>query len=399
MPHFSYQATLANGQNTSGELSAESLPTAIAELESRGLTVQSIRLASTERAASDSQAADDSPMRTEATTLEQHFVAAVERKEILVPALTSLASEIPSGRGRREILQLAEAVRNAATSTDLRRSKVAISWLPLLVTGFNSESSTQRLSDLISYASRESRNRSQRRRLFAYPLALLALGLVITTFLSVIALPTFDDMFHDFELKLPTPTLTVLFVADQVRFHFARTLLVVMVVTGAVYGFARLWTHFAMTTRLFGRFTSGNTANVSVMSSLTSQLAELLSIDLSLSDALWVAGQSCQHYHFRNVTEQLSRDAHDNVKSLRDSPVAHNLPVNVIHALETGPGDQPNIKLLRELSAMYGDRASQRMDWSSGALAQLAIVMVGLVVGYVVIALFMPLVSMVSSLS
>ena len=71
----------------------------------------------------------------------------------------------------------------------------------------------------------------------------------------------------------------------------------------------------------------------------------------------------------------------------------------MIHALESGPDGGPDIALLRELSAMYGDRAAQRVDWSSGVLAQLAIVMVGLVVGYVVLALFMPLFSMVSSLS
>ncbi len=110
------------------------------------------------------------------------------------------------------------------------------------------------------------------------------------------------------------------------------------------------------------------------MSSLTSQLAELLSIDVSLPDALWIAGQSCRHYHFKNVAEQLARQAHDSLVPLRESPVAHNLPANVIRALEAGPGGKPNLALLRELSAMYGDRANQRVDWSTGAIAQFAIV-------------------------
>lgn len=398
MPQFSYQAAHKDGQNVAGSLSAESLAAAIAELESRGLTVHSIGLASAGPDQSGFRSADEAS-RAEATTLEDHFVEAVNRRETLVPALNALASEFPSGRGRREIQQLADAVQHAQTSSDLRRSKVACIWLPLLVTGFDSESSTQRFSELISYASRESRNRSNRRRLLAYPLILLVLVLVVVTFVSTIALPTFDDMFNDFGLALPSPTRTVLFVANQIRFHSVRTLIAVLAVTMVVYGCARLWAHFAITTRLLGRFTSGNTVNVSVMSSLTSQLAELLSIELSLSDALWLAGQSCQHYHFRNVAEQLARDAYDSGGSLKASPVAHNLPANVIHALEAAPGGQPNIKLLRELSAMYGDRASQRIDWSGGVLAQLAIVGVGLVVGYVVIAMFMPMIFMVSSLS
>ncbi len=125
--------------------------------------------------------------------------------------------------GDARIRQLAEALSaTPKTSTDLRRSKVAIGWLPLLVTGFNSESSTRRLSELISYASQESQNRSQRRRLFAYPLAVLILSFVVLTFLSVTIVPIFGDMFEDFGLQLPTPTLTVIFVADQIRFHAFR---------------------------------------------------------------------------------------------------------------------------------------------------------------------------------
>ncbi len=331
--------------------------------------------------------------------VEQHFLVAIERKEVLVPALAALASEMPSGHGRREIQQLVEALRDAKTSTDLRRSKVAIGWLPLLVTGFDSESSTRRLSDLISYASRESRNRSQRRRLLAYPLAVLILAFVVLAFLSVIIVPIFGDMFADFGLLLPTPTRVVIFVAEQIRFHALRFVISLLLIAATFYGLARLWTRFSLTTRLLGAFTAGNTANVSAMSILTSQLAELLNIDVSLPDALWIAGQSCQHYHFKNVAEQLARDAHGSTAPLRASQVAHNFPANVIRALEAGPGGKPHIGLLRELSALYADRANQRIDWSTGAITQFAIVSVGITVGFVVIALFSPLVSLVSSLS
>jgi type II secretory pathway component PulF len=135
------------------------------------------------------------------------------------------------------------------------------------------------------------------------------------------------------------------------------------------------------------------------MSSLTGQLAELLSIDVSLPDALWIAGQGCQHYHFKNVAEELAREAHRGTARLSESPIAHNLPSNLLHALQAGPDGGPCIPLLRELSAMYGDRVSQRVDWSTGAMAQFAIVAIGVAVALIVIAVFSPLVSLVSALS
>jgi type II secretory pathway component PulF len=48
---------------------------------------------------------------------------------------------------------------------------------------------------------------------------------------------------------------------------------------------------------------------------------------------------------------------------------------------------------------MYGDRAAQRIDWSSGAIGPIAIVVIGITVGFIVIALFLPLVTLISSIS
>lgn len=398
MLEFLYKATRSDGTSVTGEVAATTLAEAIAELESRGLSIESIRL-STAGDAMESSAQFESPAKLQPVPLESHFVTAIERKEVLVPALTALASEMPAGRGRQEIYRLAAALRDARTSTDLRRSKIAIEWLPMLVKGFNAESSTRRLSEVISQASRESHYRSQRRRQLVYPFSVFLLALALLLFLAVAIVPTFDDMFSDFGLMLPTPTRLVMFLSNEIRFHFLRFMTLGILLATAIYAGGRIWTHYAITTQLFGVFTAGNTSSLSAMSSLTSQLAELLSINLSLPDALWIAGQSCQHYHFKNVAEQLARDAHDQTAPLSQSPVAHNFPANVIRALESGADGKPHIGLLRELSSLYGDRANRRVDWSTGAFAQFAIVIVGLTVGFVVIALFAPLLSMVTSLS
>ncbi len=209
---------------------------------------------------------------------------------------------------------------------------------------------------MVAHASRESENRSQRRRLLAYPIVLLLIAMAVFALLCIVVVPIFASMFAEFGLILPVPTVMLVFVADLVQHHPIRFVLLVALLVGVVLGVARFWIRYAMTTRVLGVFAAGNSASVSAMSSLTSQLAELLSIDISLPDALWIAGQGCGHYHFKSVTEQLARDAYDGTARLSQSPVAHHLPANVIHALQAGPDGQPSIALLRELSAMYSDR-------------------------------------------
>jgi type IV pilus assembly protein PilC len=401
MPEFTFQANDSDGQTITGELTAENVSAAIGELEERGLTVESIRLSTLTEEPSTSQVEPprDGQPHSQHSSLEHQFGAAIERREILIPALTALADEMPSARARREMQQLVEALRQSRSAADLRLSKVATQWLPILVTGFTSESTTRRLSDLVAHTSREAENRSNRRRLLAYPFVVMVIAFAIFGFLCVFVVPTFGNMFDEFGLHLPASTYVVLAVSNEMRLNPIQFAITVSLIAGVIYGLFRLWVHFALTTRLFGLFTAGNSAGISAMSSLTSRLAELLSIDVSVADALWFAGQGCGHYHFKEVAEQLARHAQRSTEPLSSSPVAHNFPANVIYALEGGTDGQPNVALLRELSTIYSDRAAQRIDWTTGAIAQIAIVVVGIAVGFVVIALFTPLVSMVSSLS
>lgn len=402
MPKFIFQASNGDGQSVAGELSADDVSAAVVELEGRGLTVESIRLASIakEDPASHRQANREDPADpSQHSALERQFSAAMDRREILMPALTALAEDIPSGRARREIRQLVDVLRDARSAEDLRRSNVATHWLPLLVTGFTSESGASRLSNLVAHTSREAENRSHRRRLLAYPIFLFTVAFAIFASLCALVVPTFGSMFHEFGLHLPMSTRVVVTIAEQLTERPIEFVITVVIIVAVAYGLVRLWAHFAISTRLFGIFTAGNTSNVSAMSSLTSQLAELLSINVSLSDALWIAGKGCGDYHFKKVAAQLARHTHHSTVALSESPFAHNLPANVIYALEANPDGSPNVPLLRELSAMYSDRAGQRVDWSTGAMAQVAILVVGLFVGFVVIALFSPLVSLITGLS
>ncbi len=69
-----------------------------------------------------------------------------------------------------------------------------------------------------------------------------------------------------------------------------------------------------------------------------------------------------------------------------------------MHALGAAEG-KPSVPLIRELSHVYSDRVSARLGRRFGAATPLVVVVVGLAVAFVVISLFMPMVSLITSLS
>jgi type IV pilus assembly protein PilC len=251
---------------------------------------------------------------------------------------------------------------------------------------------------LIRYATRDLQIRTERFRLLTYPILVTLISLLVLALLSLMIVPTFEQMFAEFGLRLPAPTLLVIEVTRQLRFHAIRTLLMIVGIGVLLYVAARLWTRFSLTTRLFGSVVAGNSASVTAMSSLTGRLAELLQLGVPVADAIWIAGQGCDHYHFRKACEQLAGDAYAHAAPLTQSNAAACFPANVIHALEPGP-EGPRIGLLRELSSMYAGRVHRRVDWSTGAIAQLSIVVLGAAIAFVVVALLMPLLSLISGLA
>ncbi|MGI9470048.1 MAG: type II secretion system F family protein [Rubripirellula sp.] len=395
MPTYNYQATNVDGESVSDQFQAETVAAALQFLESQGLEVQSISQLNVDPTSQNLSVASPN-LSYDQPGLESHFESALQRRDVLIPALTALADDMPVGRPRTEMRNVVTALQEAKSTNELRRSDVVMQWLPLLSSGFSSETTTQQLGDLIAHASRESENRRQRRRLLAYPIAVALVAFVVVALISAMVVPVFSGMFREFGLRLPATTRIVVFVGEQLRDHPFKFFGSIALVTIAVYGLVRWWLRLALTTRIFGMFTSGNSSNVSAMSSLTGRLAELLSIGISIPDALWIAGQGCRHHHFQLVAQQLARDAH--VGRVSDSPVAHNLPANVLAAIQ-GTDGTPNVPLLRELATMYGERVTERVDWSTSVVAQFAIIAIGISVGFVVIALFAPLVSLVSGLS
>ncbi|MEM1067436.1 MAG: type II secretion system F family protein [Planctomycetota bacterium] len=411
MTRYRYSATDADGEWLEGELDHSSLADAIADLESRGWQVGSIELVdrANESVPQDPEPTDafssslTSPFVLSAPSstnrLRSHFDSVFEQREQLIPALQALVAELPGGTARRELNQLTHSLETVRSGSELSSSKNATRWLPLLMTGLTEGSSTHRLGDLLTTAARESRNRNERRKVLVYPILVLLIALLVLTMICVVIVPSFRKMFDEFGLMLPYPTTVLIEISTQFTDHLFKTL-VALVVAGILIAIAaQMWIKFGLTNQIFGRMSAGSASNVSAMASLVGQLSDLLSIGISLPDAIWLAGEGCNHRFYQRAAEELARFAYDSGQPLNRCPAADRFPGNVIHALSAGPDGMPHLELLRELSAMYSDHSTQRTSWISGAAAQLAIVLVGLCVGFVVIALFAPLISLISGLS
>jgi len=248
-------------------------------------------------------------------------------------------------------------------------------------------------------AARESLVRGRRSRAWVYPLFTFAIAFLVMAFLAPVILNPFMVMYDEFGFILPAPTRLLIFISENFFGKPMRLIAygLVMVVVG--YGLVRLVNRYSLMSRYCSGFVAGRSDSVSAMASFTGMLEHLLGNGMLLPDAIAESGKACGHHYLSAVSYQLAQHVREGKGPLSTANVAPNFPRNVLDALQPKGGAAPNLELLHELSVIYDERVTARTEWASSAIGVFGMLIVGAIVLFVVIALFMPLISLVTGLS
>jgi type II secretory pathway component PulF len=411
MAHFRYQALNAQQQPVAGELHAESVSQAIAQLEAAGLSVQSIGYFTSDSAASQAasrataapraaDASDDVPADggVEQAALVAHMSRVIERGREIVPALRAYAEEMTSRHSRHQLSTVIGVLEHgdAADATAALRALPSY-WIPLLSAATSSRDPGRVLREFLKESQRAEELRRQWWQTFAYPLLIAGLATTVLVAISFFVVPVFREMFTSFGLKLPGLTQFVFAVAAWIT--SGRILLDAAILAGLVaLGWAasrlvpqpvREWLSDRFGT-LLGRSTA-----VARFSQFT---ADLIEAELDIPNALRIAGFATESSRVRRAAWRLAHDLSAG-RALTLHAYQPFLTATVLHALRAEMPTTSRVRLLAEISACHAERARRRLSWTRGLIEPLAILAVGVVVGGIVIAVFLPLLSLIQGLS
>ena len=400
MRNFTYQALTKDEELRTGVIAAASAAAALAILESQGLSVLLIRQDDSQEAAPQAPVTEPHVAQADMgeQILRERVDQLIERRATLAPALTAFAEELPKGRARRHLTSLATQLSEGVTTQELCNSPdLATTWLPFL--GNKTVSGSHRfLQDMFVEAERDNAISIQRRRNLAYPLVVVLLGLAVLVFLSSMVIPTFVSIFDDFEVWLPFLTKFYISLSQEILFHPLRLALTLSVAGGAMYLLHRLMRSWIKPGSVFGVFTNGCSSQISDMSRFLRRLSETLQLGFTTPDALRLVGRGCSCRWLKREANRLAK-ALESEQAYVIQPYSYSLPATVLYAMQAGPEGTANVRLLQELADIYSERVYNRFDWTTGFVPQIAVLIVGLFVGGVVFALYLPLVSLINGLT
>lgn len=242
-----------------------------------------------------------------------------------------------------------------------------------------------------------------------YPVVVILVAVSIVTFIMMFVIPKFKEIFNDFGVELPGLTIwltdTSMWVAG--RAHPDQ------VIPGAVWIFAfpfLVWLFFWLVRKTGpGRAATdivrlripvvGGLQRKTAVARFTRTLGTLISAGVPILEAIMITRDTSGNYVFEKALTKVHdsiREGETFAEPLRESKVCDAIVVNMIDVgEETGDLDA----MLMKIADNYDEEVDVAVQSLLSLLEPLLVVVLGFVIGTIVLALFLPLVKMIESVS
>ncbi len=235
-----------------------------------------------------------------------------------------------------------------------------------------------------------------------YPAVVIFIAVAIVSMIMIFVIPKFSQIFADFGLKLPWVTQSLV--------DFAKWF-------GPGYGF--IWVFlspviFALTWKLVrlsegGKYFEdllllkipilGQIVGKSSVARFTRTLGTLISAGVPILDAINITKETSGNEVFARALTKVHdaiREGESMADPLRATKVVDSIVVNMVDVgEETGDLD----KMLMKVADNYDSDVDVLVGSLISILEPVMVVVLGVIVGYIVIALFMPMVSLISGMT
>jgi general secretion pathway protein F len=411
MTAFRYRAIEGNGGSVGGIIEAEDRKTALQILGERGLFPSTLEISASPAVASKSAPVEE-PTRSAApfgTRITRKDISAFTREmsallgaAIPIPqALDGLAEE-ENPALREVVVRIADSVRKgAALSTALEEHPRLFTKLYVSMVRVGEEAGVlpKVMSDLADLLEHEDEVRGEVKAAVAYPLFVLGFGLVTVTVLLTWVMPRLFSMFQDMLTVLPLPTLLLLNISGFLhRYWFLVGVGLAGIIGGCWYYLrtnegAELWDRVKLQLPVMG-----SVFRAAALSRFARTLGTLAKSGVSLLPALKIVENTIGN---RVLAQQVARVAEETRggDSLAGPLRKLNLfPRTVVQMIDVGEESGRLDEMLLKVAEIEERHMRARTKILISLLAPALILVVGALVGFIVIALLLPIFKMSSSI-
>jgi type IV pilus assembly protein PilC len=392
---FSYQARDAAGRIVSGIQEALNEDNAVTSLMSRGLMVLSLQRKAT---ASHSRRKSTKVKETDLVLFTRQLSTMVEAGISLVQALTALYEQAdPKRQGalRAVISDITARVQGGETFHESLAKHPRVFnrlFISMVKAGEHGGLLAEILDRLAGFLEASSRLRKKIKSAMTYPVIVVCIAFAITTFLIVRVVPIFGEIFADFGAKLPAPTQFLIDVSSFVR---GQWYILLAAMAGTFFGvrtFLRstrgkqLWDRWKLKLPVFGPL-----VHKICMSRFARTFAQLIRSGVPILEVLDIVGGSSGNHVVETSIKEVGADVEkgDNLSvSLSRKSI---FPPMLLRMVAAGEATGKIDTMLEKMADFWDEEIEAMLDALTSLIEPMLIVFLGVIVGGIVIAMFLPI--------
>lgn len=235
-----------------------------------------------------------------------------------------------------------------------------------------------------------------------YPIALLTVALIVVSVMMVYVVPVFVEIFSTGGVELPLPTRIVMRVSEFFRSYYMVGLITAIIF--AIHSFKRALKNNIELRKLIHQKNLklpiiGKLIENSIMARLSTVLSNLIAGGVGLIEAIDIAKNAINNEYIKDALENVKRNVYSGrplATSLRETEA---FPETLCGFVEVGEETGKLNDMLETISEFFEDEFDNSVSEFSQLLEPIMIVFLGVLIGFILVAMYMPIFKMGSAVT
>ncbi len=425
MPFYAYVALDAQGQQVSDYLEAGSQSEAVATLKSHGLFPTSIKEQEKPAKAKGGKKKEKGTSKGMNINISLESIPFLQKKTIkgktlmvftrqlatlidaglpLLRGLNVLGKQEPDPVLKKTISQLSDAVQGGGTFSDGLAGHPRIFsrlYINMVKAGELGGVLEVVLNRLAEFQEKAEKIKNKVKSAMMYPAIVLVIAILIMGFLLVFIVPKFEQIFADMLGGKPLPLLTQIVVGtsralkDNILWIIGGAIALVFALKYALSTpkGSVLFDRFMLKAPLFGDLTRKN-----AISRFSRTLGTLVSSGVPILQALNITKETAGNAVIAAAITKIHDAVKEGESIVRPMEASQVFPPMVISMIDVGEETGQLPEMLLKVADLYDDEVDNAVAGLTSLMEPIMIVVLAVVVGTIVIALFLPLISIIGGL-
>jgi len=403
MATFAYVGRSKSGAVKKGELVAKSRDEAVDQLRKQSVVVTSLE----EKAAKEgfSLKLGSGVSEKDLVVFTRQFGTMINAGLPLIQCLEILSTQSENAALRKSVGEIKVQVEGGSTFSDALRRHPKIFddlYVNMVHAGEVGGLLDTILGRLSKHIEKAMKLKGQIKSAMVYPAAIVGIAAIVITVLMIWVIPVFEKMFKEMsggKMALPGPTQLVI---DMSNFAQGNWYIILGVIVATVVAVKKYYAtpqgKLAIDKLLLKTPVFGDLIRKASVAKFTRTLGTLLASGVPLLEALTI----CAKTSGNKVVEGALLDAKISISGGKtiSEPLAKSgtFPKMVTHMISVGESTGALDNMLGKIADFYEDEVDQAVTNLTALLEPMMMVFLGVTVGFIVVAMYLPIFTMASAI-